>query len=193
MGDRGPRKQTKSELTPGSWRAKNAKDAPDTPDLERPQSGKGIKKPPEYLTEEECEIWARLLPKALEMKTYKNADHDSFAQLCRSLNTLLKVQEAIAKKGPIIEATWEVGQGQGRKTITGARENPLFITEKRCMYNYNMFAMKFGFDPASRNKLQILPYQKAGPEMNPDTSEPKDPDDPMRAKIFKMMNIKPIA
>lgn len=183
------RKKTKKELeASGSTRAK------DRVDTERPQSGKGIKKPPDYLNEKERKIWDRLLPKALEMKTYKNADHDSFAQLCRSLNTLLAIQDELTKVGFVSEVTYEVGQGQDRQTVTATKESPLFLTEKRCIHNYNTFAAQFGFNPMARTRLQITPYQKGsvnipepvepGPDGNPDGS---------LSLVQRMMNIKETA
>lgn len=181
-------KKTKKQLVAsGSTRAK------ERIDTERPQSGKGIKQPPEYLNKDEMAIWARLLPKAIEMKTYKNADHDSFALLCRCLNTLLKVQDKLIETGFVHESTYEVGQGKDRKTVTGLKESPLFVVEKRCILNYNTFAMQFGFNPMSRTRLQITPYQQGGAA----SPEPIDPgpdgeDDPKKSKILEMMNLKKI-
>jgi len=178
-------KKTKNELTAsGSSRAK------DRVDTERPQSGRGIKKPPEYLTDEETKIWDRLLPKALEMKTYKNADHDSFAQLCRSLNTLLTVQKKLIEVGFVSETTYEIGQGKERQTVTATKESPLFLTEKRCIHNYNTFAAQFGFNPMARTRLQITPYQKgAAIQPAPNSPDPDDDGKPPNHKILEMMNI----
>ena len=106
MGRFGPLPKSKKELeATGSARAKNREE------LERPQSGKGIQEPPDYLTDSECVHWARLLPKAIEMKTYQNADHDSFAQLCRCLNTLLNVQNKLIETGYLIEVKYGNGEG----------------------------------------------------------------------------------
>lgn len=179
------RKKTKKELTAsGSVRAK------DRVDTERPQSGRGIKKPPEYLTAEETKIWDRLLPKAIEMKTYKNADHDSFAQFCRALNTLLIVQKELIKVGFVTQVTYEVGQGKERKTVTGTKESPLFLTEKRCILNYNTFAAQFGFNPMARTRLQINPYQKGATGVPTPTLPDSDDDGPgPSGKILEMMNL----
>ena len=182
-------KKTKDQLTAsGSTRAK------DRIDTERPQSGKGIKKPPEYLNDAECKIWARLLPKALEMKTYRSADHDSFALFCRALNTLLAIQAELIKVGFVAEVTYEVGQGKERRTVTAMKESPLFLTEKRCIHNYNIFAAQFGFNPMARTRLQITPYQK-GVSNVPEPVEPDpggDPDGKL-SLVQGMMNIKETA
>ena len=182
MGERGPLPKSKKELeATGSARAKNRAD------LERPQSGKGIQEPPDYLTDSERAHWVRLLPKALEMKTYQNADHDSFAQLCRCLNTLLKVQAQLEKDGYLVKVSY--GTADGNKTTY--RESPLFSTEKRCILNYNQFASQFGFSPLARTRLQITPYKKgAGDSKGPTTPGPQDDGNPKLAKIHKMMNIK---
>lgn len=184
VGKRGPLPKSKSELNAtGSSRAKNATD------MERPQSGKGTQEPPEYLNEDECKIWARLLPKALEMKTYKNADHDSFGQLCRALNTLLSVQKKLIETGFVVEVNYEDKSGQ----VKTFKESPLFSTEKRCILNYNTFAAQFGFNPMARTRLQINPFQKGGPiEATPEPigPGPQEPTDDKSSKILEMMNIK---
>ena len=179
------RKKTKKKLiASGSPRAE------ERIDTERPQSGKGIEKPPAYLNKEERKIWARLLPKALEMKTYKNADHDSFAQFCRAQNTLLIIQAKLAKAGFVSKVTYEVGQGEDRRTVTATKENPLFLTEKRCILNYNTFAAQFGFNPMARTRLQITPYQTKRPA-DVEPARPGQPgnQDAKLSLVEKMMNI----
>ena len=89
MGEKGSHKKTAEDFKKTrSWRKPVVSD---DIEMEMPQSGRGKEDPPDWLTEEEVEIWRDFLPKALEMKTYGNADHFSFALFCRAACDLRRI------------------------------------------------------------------------------------------------------
>lgn len=183
MGKRGPTGKTKKELNAsGSWRAK------DKIDTDRPQSGKGLKKPPEWMNDNERVIWDRLLPKAIEMKTYQKADHDSFGQMCRIFNDLLGIQEMISKHGYYQEVEIVSGKGDEISTKTVLRENPMVKTQKTLTSLYNTYSMQFGFNPLSRTRLQITPYQ-AAPAASPTEPGPNEDED-RKLRLMEKMGIR---
>lgn len=187
MGKRGPTGKTKKELeASASWRAK------DKIDTERPQSGKGLKKPPEWMTNDERVIWDRLLPKAIEMKTYQKADHDSFGQLCRIFNDLLNVQDILSKHGYCQEVEIVSGKGDDISTKIVLRENPMVKTMKTLTALYNTYATQFGFNPLSRTRLQILPYQKAPASGSTDDPGPNK-DEGRKLELLGKMGIRETA
>lgn len=154
-GLRGPKSKTEAELkASGSWR--KAKDT-DEVELENPQSGRGDENPPEWLTEDEVRIWGQFLPKALEMKTYSNADHFSFGLFCRAANDLLSVMAELQTQGAIYDASFYSKDGTEKSV---PKKHPLVDVERVRRDTYNKYADQFGFNPLARTRLKIAPYVK---------------------------------
>lgn len=184
MAKPGPKGKTKEELrASGSWR-EPTEDQPD--ELENPQSGRASETPPTWLIKPEVVIWKKLVPKALEMKTFKDADHDTFALFCRSLHKLIEMQKRIEKHGDTIVVTYQVGSGSDKKLIDIDKESPLVRMERALQVSFNQYSNQFGFNPLARTRLKIVPYTKI-----PVPSAPvPDPKPNNEDRIDRMMGIK---
>ena len=167
-GKRGPKSKSKADLkASGSWRESIASDEVE---IDNPVSGKGIKTPPSWLTEDEVMIWNDFLPKALEMKTYSNADHFSFGLFCRAANDLLAIDKELKDAGVIHEVEY-VSSGAETKSVL--KKHPLVDVQRIRRDTFMKFADQFGFNPLARTKLKIVPYTKlptpsvANPDLPP--------------------------
>ena len=153
MGKRGPAKKTAQELKEsGSWRGKLK---PGEVELERPVSGKASQEPPEWLDEDSLKIWDEFGPKAMEMKTFKNADTFSFGLFCKAASELIKVLKQLDATGYVYEAVYYSKDGDEQ---VSPKTHPLVAVVKSLRDDYNKYAMEFGFNPLSRTKLMIVPY-----------------------------------
>ena len=170
-------KKSKSDLNAtGSWRAKNAKD---NIELERPVSGTADNSPPDWLTDEEATIWVDFVSKANEMKTFKKADHFAMGLFCRCACDLLKAQKDLRLKGTMYAAVYYSKDGDENSV---PKKHPLMEIVKQFADEFNKYAMQFGFNPLSRTKLMIVPYDV-------DTSQGTDAD-AADAAIRKSMGLK---
>ena len=181
MGKRGPKKKSDDELRASGSRI--AAGRGDEIELERPQSGKGNKTPPSWLTHDEVEIWEEFLPIALEMKTYQKADRFAFGLFCRAARDLLAVQKAVKEEGTVFDATFFSKDGELKST---PKKHPLVDVERIKRDSFLKLADQFGFNPLARTRLKIVPYQKA-----PAPSVPDAEADPIEGDEFdNMMGIK---
>ena len=160
-GDRGPKSKSRRDLMASGSTRKYTGD--DSPELEQPQTGKGIETPPEWMTDQEKDIWFDFLPKAKEMKTYGKADHFSFGQFCKAASDLLIAQADLAKSGLTYNTYYTSGSGDEAKAQKSPKKNPLIDVVRVCRDTYNKYADQFGFNPLARTRLKIVPYQTKTP------------------------------
>jgi len=92
---------------------------------------------------------------------------------------------SVLKKGRHQEIEITSGKAENQTTKTILRESPLVKDEKNCIANYNIFALKFGFDPMARTRLQIVPY-----DQKPNNSDKRQPDADSEklSRVSKMMD-----
>ena len=172
-------KKSKEELkASGSWRAKKFKD---NIELERPVSGTADINPPEWLTEHEIAIWHDFVVKANEMKTFKKADHFAMGQFCRCAHNLLNAQKQLESSGPTYDAVYYSKDGDENSV---PKKHPNLEIVKQFADEFNKFALQFGFNPLSRTKLMIVPYDV-------DTGTGKDEGAIQANEFRKMMGLKP--
>lgn len=157
-GERGPESKSKSELKKtNTWRQKNAPVESEGGAMETPVSGRGIETPPSWLTKAEVKIWKEFLPKAIEMKTYQNADHFSFGLFCRAACDLLDAQRALKSEGVVYDGTFFSKDG-AKQTVP--KKHPLVDVERVKRDTFLKFSDQFGFNPMARTRLKIVPFVK---------------------------------
>lgn len=183
---RGRKPKTAAQLKASGSR--RGKDREDGVDLERPQSGKGIDSPPSWLNEEEVKIWEDFHPKAVEMKTYQNADHFSFGLFCRAAYDLLQATQALREAGYIYNTYYLSGSGDDAEQKENPKKHPLVDIERIKRDTYNSFADQFGFNPLARTRLQIVPYHaKSIPTPG---GKPSGPETINEEEFLRQMGIK---
>ena len=153
-----PPKTKHAKKSSGAWMGKGQDGSME---LDRPTSGTADTTPPEWLNADEVEIWDQFVVKAVEMKTFKNADHFTFGLFCRSASELLKMMKELSIKGYTYAAVYYSKDGDENSV---PKKHPLVDVVKQLRDEYNIYANQFGFNPLSRTKLMVVPYETPLPE-----------------------------
>lgn len=127
-----------------------------------PSEGEVIR--PEWLSPAAVEFWDRLAPDLIGKGVLTPWDVQAFAEWCTASATVVEAESYLAVEGHVIEA--DVFDRNGKPTGARRVRNEWSRVWQAAMEVSARRAAQFGFTPAARGSIQVLPA---------DAAEGKDP------------------